>query len=154
MASPVPRVTARVVPVNERGEVLLLHGRDPAHPDRWYWITAGGAVEAEETHREAAVRELQEETGLVASPDDLTGPFYVGQHIYSYDGVDYMGTSTFFALPLPTACADLIRFDGLEEAEVGNIVGARWWEPADLVDLPLSNLDLPRLMAMAVEAVR
>jgi hypothetical protein len=59
-----------VVPVNDRGEVLLLHGRDPAR-----------------------------------------------HHAFTYDGVDDEGDATLYALPL-------------------------------------SNLDLPRLMAPAVEAVR
>jgi 8-oxo-dGTP pyrophosphatase MutT (NUDIX family) len=150
----VRRVSARLVPVNDRGEVLLLHGRDPARPDDWYWFTIGGAVEAGETPQEAAVRELHEETGIVASPDELTDAFHHGVHAFSYDGVDYDGEATFYALPMTTQAGDRVHFDGLEEAEVGNVVAARWWAPADLVDVPLSNLDLPRLMALAVEAVR
>ena len=143
MAAPVRRVSARVVPVNDRGEVLLLHGRDPARPHGWYWFTIGGALEPGETPQEAAVRELLEETGIEASPDELTASFHAGKHEYSYDGVDYVGEATFYALPMDSAAA-----------EIGNIVEARWREPADLVDVPLSNLDLPRLMALAVEAVR
>jgi 8-oxo-dGTP pyrophosphatase MutT (NUDIX family) len=154
MAAPVRRVSARVVPVNDRGEVLLLHGRDPARPDHWYWFTIGGALDAGETPQQAAVRELLEETGIVASPDELTASFHAGEHEFSFDGVDYVGEATFYALPLDSAAADDVHFDGLESAEVGNIVEARWWEPADLVDVPLSNLDLPRLMALAVAAVR
>jgi len=151
---PVRRVSARVVPVNDRGQVLLLNGRDPARPDHWYWFTIGGALDPGETPQQAAVRELREETGIAASTDDLTEPFHHGEHRFTYDHVDYVGESTFFALPLATEVADEVNFDGLESAEVGNIVGVRWWAPADLADVPLSNLDLPRLMALAVEAVQ
>jgi 8-oxo-dGTP pyrophosphatase MutT (NUDIX family) len=149
----VRRVSARVVPVNDRGEVLLLHGRDPAHPDHWFWFTIGGALDPGETPRQAAVRELREETGIESTSDGLTEPFHVGEHRFSFDGVDYVGEATFFALSLETATVDDVRFDGLESAEVGNIVEARWWAPAALADVPTSNPDLPRLMALAVEAV-
>jgi len=154
MSSPVRRVSARVVPVNDRGEVLLLNGRDPAEPDHWYWFTIGGALDPGESPQEAAVRELREETGIVASPDQLTESFHAGEHAFSYDGVDYVGEATFYALPMDGAVVDDAHFGGLESSEVGNIVEARWWAPADVVDVPLSNVDLPRLMALAVAAVR
>ncbi|WP_242496490.1 NUDIX domain-containing protein [Xylanimonas protaetiae] len=56
--------------VENAGRVLLLRvaaGRD--HPAFWQPVTGG--VEGEEDVREAAVRELREETGLIASSSDL-----------------------------------------------------------------------------------
>jgi len=150
---PVRRVSARVVPVNDRGQVLLLNGRDPARPDHWYWFTIGGALDPGESLQQAAVRELREETGILAAPEELSDAFHEGEHEFSYDGVDYLSVSTFFALPLETSAADAVHFEGLEVAEIGNIVEARWWTPAELADVPLSNMDLPRLMALAVQAV-
>ena len=41
----IPRQTARVLPINQSGQVLLLLGYDPARPDAPYWFTIGGAVE-------------------------------------------------------------------------------------------------------------
>jgi 8-oxo-dGTP pyrophosphatase MutT (NUDIX family) len=150
---PIRRVSARVVPVDDRGQVLLLHGRDPARPDHWYWFTIGGALDPGETPEEAAVRELREETGIQATPDGLSAPFHHGEHAFSFDGIDYVGEATFFALRLETSVADGVHFEGLESAEVGNIVEARWWTPDALAGVPLSNPDLPRLMALAVDAV-
>ena len=50
--APIHRTSARVIPINASGRVLLLHGHDP------YWFTIGGAVEPGESLEAAAVREL------------------------------------------------------------------------------------------------
>jgi 8-oxo-dGTP pyrophosphatase MutT (NUDIX family) len=77
---PIRRTTARFVPVNRDGDVLLPYGRDPAVPDERIWFTIGGAAEPGNSLREAGVRELQEETGFVAITEDLVGPFRRGLH--------------------------------------------------------------------------
>jgi len=48
------RVCARVLPVNGAGEVLLLHGWDPAVPDAPYWFSIGGATDPGESLVDAA----------------------------------------------------------------------------------------------------
>jgi hypothetical protein len=35
------RQTARVLPVDDEGRVLLLHGWDPHHPDQPFWARGG-----------------------------------------------------------------------------------------------------------------
>ena len=46
MSAPiVRRTTARVVPVNRRGEALLMLSCDPANPELTYWCSFGGAVD-------------------------------------------------------------------------------------------------------------
>ena len=50
-------------------EVLL--GRKNTGLGLGRWVGPGGKVEAGESLREAAIRELHEEVGLVAGPDDL-----------------------------------------------------------------------------------
>ena len=42
--APLRRRTARVLPVDPEGRVLLLHGWDPHHPERPFWFTIGGAT--------------------------------------------------------------------------------------------------------------
>ncbi|MBW6391814.1 NUDIX hydrolase [Billgrantia antri] len=58
---PTPAVAVAVV---ERGRVLMVRRRHPPHADML--ALPGGRIESGETLFEAAVRELNEETGLVA----------------------------------------------------------------------------------------
>jgi ADP-ribose pyrophosphatase YjhB (NUDIX family) len=51
----------RVVVRDEEGRILLVRQR---HEGRGIWMLPGGAIEANETSREAAAREVLEETGL------------------------------------------------------------------------------------------
>ena len=149
---PIPRVTARVLPVCPDGEVLLLQERDPAVPDVSWWGTVGGAVDAGETLEEAAVREMREETGLVVEPGLLTGPFRRGTHEFSWDGTRYLIRTSFFALAL--GCDAAVSFDNLVPEEVGNVLGWRWWSPADVAaDGRMVSEELPEIMTAAIEAV-
>lgn len=122
------RTTARVLPVSSAGEVLLLHGWDPAEPDAPYWFSVGGALEPGEDHRTAAVREMHEETGVSIDPATLVE---LGTAPAAFDWGEFhlVQEQTWFACPLePTRT----HFEGLEAAEVGTIDEARWWSPEAL----------------------
>ena len=58
------RKVARVVLLDPRDRILLLHGHEPDDPADDWWFTPGGGVEGDETREEAALRELAEETGI------------------------------------------------------------------------------------------
>jgi 8-oxo-dGTP pyrophosphatase MutT (NUDIX family) len=62
--------TAGVVVVDGERVLLIEHGEGAAHLTGAWGIPAGG-IDAGETAREAAVRELAEETGLRADPEAL-----------------------------------------------------------------------------------
>ncbi len=80
-------------------------------------------------------------------------PFHRDQRAFRYAGVDYVGDSTFFALPLARDVE--ITFEHLEPAEVGNVVEARWWTPEELArDGRLVAPDLPDIMSAAIVAAR
>lgn len=61
-----------VVVVNSSGEMFCTH-RSPEKPlFPGMWENTGGSVLAGETSIQGAVRELKEETGLAAAPEELT----------------------------------------------------------------------------------
>ena len=70
----------------ERGaRVLMFNDRDPGTPGSSWWVLPGGGIDGDETPRDAARRELAEESGYVVEEDDLYGPvaLRVAMHGYS-----------------------------------------------------------------------
>lgn len=74
---------ASVIVENERGEILM-----QLRSDNGEWGYAGGSVELYETVEDAAVRELHEETGLVADELELLGVFSGESMRYTYPNGD------------------------------------------------------------------
>ncbi|WP_323791267.1 NUDIX hydrolase [Nocardioides sp.] len=150
---PIQRVTSRVLPVSAEGAVLLLLDQDPAHPGVLRWGTIGGGVDAGESHEEAAVRELFEETGVVAPITALGSPFHTDTLAYSYDGVAYVGWSTFYAISLSRQVE--VTFAHLEPLEIDNVLEARWLTPDEVrADGRLVVPELPDIMTAAIAAVK
>lgn len=64
-----PKPCGGVLVVDERERLLLVKRTQPPAPGAW--SVPAGYLEADEPPREAAIRELREETGLTVSTDDL-----------------------------------------------------------------------------------
>ncbi|MGB3771691.1 MAG: NUDIX domain-containing protein [Rhodococcus sp. (in: high G+C Gram-positive bacteria)] len=139
------RTSARVVLLDGRGRVLLLRGHDPSVPDVHFWFTVGGGVEVGETLRDAAVRELQEETGLVAHADDIRGPMWRRTATFSFDGVLIRSEELFFALRADTF--EPVR-TGFTELERRAVTGHKWCTAEDIRSFAASgDAVYPRAMA-------
>jgi 8-oxo-dGTP pyrophosphatase MutT (NUDIX family) len=123
------RFTARVLPVNDTGHVLLLKGFDPRRPDYQFWYTIGGAAEDGESLAEAGVRELFEEAGITASPDALTEVGTTETVRFSFNGWDITQDQTYFAVHVGDADISFARMDELERATT---IAHRWWSPDEL----------------------
>ena len=146
------RNTARVLPVDADGRVLLLHGWDPQRPDEPFWFTIGGAAEPGEPLPLAAARELREEAGIVVDPALLGEPIEVSAITFTWAGVLFDQDQTFFAVAVDDTEVDFAGQDHLERATIDK---HGWLYPEDLEDGAERPADpeIPRLMRAAVAAV-
>jgi ADP-ribose pyrophosphatase YjhB (NUDIX family) len=76
--SVVPAVSA-IVP-DEDGRILLIR-----RTDNNYWSIPGGGLEPGESVRQAAAREVLEETGIVCEVTGLVGIYSDPNHVAAYD---------------------------------------------------------------------
>jgi 8-oxo-dGTP pyrophosphatase MutT (NUDIX family) len=147
------RNTARVLPVDGEGRVLLLHGWDPLRPDDPFWFTIGGAAEPGESLSEAAVRELREEAGIVVDLDRLGEPIEASAITFSFGGVRFEQDQTFFAVAIDDT---EVSFAGQDPIERATIDKHGWLYPGELEDGAERPADpeIPRLMRAAAAATR
>ena len=110
------RQTARVLPVDDEGRVLLLHGWDPHHPDEPFWFTIGGAADPGESLRDAGARELYEETRISVEPERLGEPIAENSIEFSWGGHRIAQDQTFYAVAVGSAAVSLEGLDQWERA--------------------------------------
>lgn len=121
----VERAGGRVILIDAASsDVLLIRGRDPQDVARGdFWITPGGGIDEGEDLRGGTTRELQEEVGLLVSPETL-GPVVlrrVGE--FAFAGALIRQIESYFALTVE-------RFDPEPQVvtafEEGVIQELRW----------------------------
>ncbi len=128
-AEVVRRKTARVLPIDCNGRILLMHGWDPAKPESPFWFTIGGGAEPGEDLPTAAARELLEETGIVIEPAALGKPVAHHQHQFGWDGMVLVQDETYYAVRVGDVT---VNFEGMEQIELDTTDSADWWTPDDL----------------------
>ena len=129
------RLSARVVLLDDDGAVLLFCGSDPALADgsapRW-WFTVGGAAQQGETLPEAAVRELEEETGLRVEPADMIGPVWRRDAVIDFNGSVIRSEEMFFVHRTRRFEPSTAGRTGLERAYIH---GHRWCDATMIGEL-------------------
>jgi 8-oxo-dGTP pyrophosphatase MutT (NUDIX family) len=144
-----------VLPVDPEGRVLLLHGWDPHHPERPFWFTIGGAAEDGESLRDAAARELNEETRISVDPAQLGEPIAEQTIEFSWGGHHILQDQVFYAVPVTSAEALGVSLEGLDQWEQATTDTYGWLAASDLDgDERPAHPDIPDLMRAAVARVR
>lgn len=129
------RRSVKILLFNDKKELLLICVEDPktsavdgTHQKR-FWAPVGGGIDPGETMLEAAVRELEEETGLTEG--DVT----FGQHVW-FGQFDYLFLGERFTAKQDFIIAHTkkteINFDNLTEEERIIVTDARWFSVEDL----------------------
>lgn len=128
------RDIASVVVFSADSKVLM--GKKGLHSGGVYadsWHIPGGGIEVGESKQQAAIRELYEETGIVAKPQDLIMVEDIGhgEAEKTKDNIKYWCIMAFyrFVLHLPTTAAetklcitdDLVELRWFDRAELKNV---------------------------------
>ena len=119
------RPAVRVVLLDPADRVLLVRWHFPDQPadrgPRDVWGTPGGGIEAGESHPEAVLRELREETGLRLDPSDCGPCVAHRRHVIPFGG-GYDGQEEWFYLvrvpafdPAPALSGAELRAESLHE---------------------------------------
>ena len=150
----VRRNTARVLPVDADGRVLLQLGRELHRRSDRFWLTIGGGAERGETLAEAAAREMREEAGIGIDPAELGEP--VGATVIEYSAFAVLPVTqyqTYFAIAVDDAEVSFAHQSLIERLTIER---HEWLSVDELERRPerLSDPELPRLMRAAVAIVR
>lgn len=127
------RETARVLLYSPKKSFLLLKTHfDPevGLPPRW--LTPGGGIDAGETAKMAAIRELSEETGLQIVESDIADPVLETSGRWDWaDGKSFHTyTDTIFELQVEEFEPNT---SGFTQDEYRDVLEYRWWKLNDLL---------------------
>ncbi|QFZ78717.1 NUDIX domain-containing protein [Streptomyces fagopyri] len=123
------RRVARVVLLDAQERILLLHGHEPDDPADDWWFTPGGGLEGDETRERAALRELEEETGITEV--ELGPVLWRRRCSFPFAGRRWDQDEWYF-LARTTQTGTVAA--GLTELERRSVAGARWWTCQELTE--------------------
>lgn len=132
LSYPIPAVAAVVI----RDDRVLLVCRGQ-QPNKGYWGFPGGKIEVGETIKEAAIRELNEETGITAQAEHILTAFDVIIR-------DDMHQTCYHYILIPVLCTHL---DGTASA-ASDAAEARWFRLDELDE------NTPNLIASVLNTIK
>jgi 8-oxo-dGTP pyrophosphatase MutT (NUDIX family) len=125
------RDAVRVVLADAGGRVLVFHVETEDVPGGW-WELPGGGISPGESYREAAVREIREETGLVLDPAQIGPPRWRRDTTWRSRGKRRLQHEVVVFAQL-SADQPAIVDGGRTPTEIEDYVAARWWNVTELI---------------------
>lgn len=122
------RRAARVILLDRSDRVLLMRGHDVDRPERHWWFTIGGGIDAGEDARAAAVREVREETGVVLEPDTLIGPVFTRSAVFDFYAEHCRQYEEFYLARTDAVDVAGLSRDGWTDIELDVLDELCWWE--------------------------
>jgi 8-oxo-dGTP pyrophosphatase MutT (NUDIX family) len=130
----VERRVVRLVVLDIAERVLLFHTRDSTDPALGTcWELPGGGIEPGETHVDAAVRELREETGIAATAEQVGRPTWRRDATYRYRGERRLQHERVVTVRLPGPTLE-VDAAGRDDHERADCLGWRWWNVNEVVE--------------------
>ncbi len=138
-------------------QVLMVRGHDVDQPERSWWFTPGGGIEAGESSLAAAAREVAEESGLVLDAASLLGPVFTRRAVFDFFARTCRQDETFYLAELsqhPDALGELADA-GWTDVERATLDELAWFPLDDLASLERSGTEVypAGLPALIVELV-
>lgn len=138
------RLTSRLVVMDPTGSILMFKTAAPDSSGYSRWITPGGGVDGGETHAEAAVRELWEETGQHLTPHPI--PVWTYDFEVNFDQADHnRGHAEYFFVA--TERFEPVSTYWTTEEHI-DVTAWRWWGALELEasQEPFEPAHLPTLI--------
>lgn len=141
------RRAGRVILLDRNNHLLLLQGHDPSLEAEPWWFTPGGGAEEGETLREAALRELFEETGLRLT--EVEGPIWLRHASFDFNGDHYEQSEEFYFARIDAHDVDTSGWSALENQSV---LSTRWW-PIDELSQASQEVFPPGLAVLVSDLI-
>jgi 8-oxo-dGTP pyrophosphatase MutT (NUDIX family) len=129
----IERRAVRVVVLDAMDRILLLHTHDPDHPDLGtWWELPGGGIDPGESHVDAAVRQLREETGIVADRSRIGPPNWRRRASFRHRQGRHVQDEVIVTQRLDVVGPDVDEAERLDY-EGEDYFGFRWWPQPEIL---------------------